>query len=351
MHDSFRFSGRCVYAAVLAIILGLIVPAACRKHGPADLQTINIIRALTPQGIIASPLREAVALNERIYPVQSAPLEAGGWGEDPLGLKRRVNLGLSDVSILFAPPRSEFLYELPAGPGGRLDFGVGIVRDGHSIAAGSDAAGSETNVRFLVILESQGRKKVLFEQTLLLPRVQESRSVNYAFHSIPVPARKMKATLRMITIGHKSAFAFWQSPAFFIPQPEAINVVLISIDTLRPDHLGAYGYDRPVSPAIDALAAESALFKNVYSTAPWTLPAHMSIMTGMNCVRHRVFYEYDRLAADIPTLALKMQERGYATHAITGGGFVMSVFGFRKGFDEYSMNEPDLADPKLAEHG
>ncbi|MDD8027682.1 MAG: sulfatase-like hydrolase/transferase, partial [Acidobacteriota bacterium] len=42
---------------------------------------------------------------------------------------------------------------------------------------------------------------------------------------------------------------------------------------------------------------------------------------------------------------------GYATHAITGGGFVMSVFGFRKGFDEYSMNEPDLADPKLAEHG
>ncbi len=59
------------------------------------------------------------------------------------------------------------------------------------------------------------------------------------------------------------------------------NVVLISIDTLRPDRLGIYGYDRPISPRIDQLAANGVVFSRAYSTAPWTLPAQMSMITGL----------------------------------------------------------------------
>lgn len=337
--------------AALAAAAVLSLSSGCRKKAGPDLHSINLIHSLTAAGVVSSPLREASAagFNEKDYPFQSAPMEQAGRGEDPLGIKRRVNLGVTDTQILFAPSRSEYHIELPAGPAGRIDTGLVVIRDAHSIAAGGDGTDPGAQVVFHVILESGGRKKILLEQALALPPVRESRTVSFAFRSLEVPARKKRGTLRLMTGGQKGAFAAWQAPVFFVPQPEAVNVVLISIDTLRADHVGAYGYGRPVTPNLDALAAESVLFKNVYSTAPWTLPAHMSIMTGMNCVRHRVFYEYDRLAPDIPTLAGMMQEHGYATHAVTGAGFVNSVFGFAKGFDEYSMSQGDLADPRLAE--
>ncbi len=334
----------------LAALGALVVLAGCRKKAGPDLHSLSLIHALTARGVVQSPLQAAGAVpGETAYPVSSIAMEQPGRGENPLGLKRRVNLGVTDNQILFAPPRSEYLVDLPAGPAGRLDTGLLVIRDANSIAAGGDGFAEAAPVNFHVFLESGGRRKVLLDQALGLPPARESRTIRYVFRSVEVPARDERSALRLVTAGPKGAFAAWQAPAFFVPRPEAVNVVLISIDTLRADHVGAYGYGRPVTPALDALAGESVLFRNVYSTAPWTLPAHMSIMTGLTCVRHRVFYEYDRLASDIPTLAGWMQERGYATHAITGAGFVMSVFGFAKGFDEYSMSQGDLADARLAE--
>jgi len=61
---------------------------------------------------------------------------------------------------------------------------------------------------------------------------------------------------------------------------EAPNIVLISIDSLRADHLHCYGYNRKTSPFMDSLAAEGVLFKNVYSTTSWTLPSHLSMLPG-----------------------------------------------------------------------
>jgi len=64
------------------------------------------------------------------------------------------------------------------------------------------------------------------------------------------------------------------------------NIILISIDTLRADHLGCYGYERPTSPTLDQLACEGLLFEDVTSTSPWTLPAHGSLLTGLYPNRH-----------------------------------------------------------------
>ena len=80
-------------------------------------------------------------------------------------------------------------------------------------------------------------------------------------------------------------FAAWW---FFVREPKRFNVVLISIDSLRYDHVGCYGYPKPTTPAIDALAARGARFATAHSTTSWTLPSHMALMTGMPNDMHGV---------------------------------------------------------------
>ena len=70
--------------------------------------------------------------------------------------------------------------------------------------------------------------------------------------------------------------------------PEEPNLVLITIDTLRADHLSCYGYEHPTSPTIDALAADGVLFEDAYATAPITAPSHASLLTGRYPLRHGV---------------------------------------------------------------
>ena len=117
------------------------------------------------------------------------------------------------------------------------------------------------------------------------------------------------------------------------------NVILISIDTLRADHLGCYGYHRDTSPSIDRLASEGILFENAFSNSHWTLPSHMSMMTSQYPSVHDVnlHYRYDqRLDESKTTLAEVLKSNGYATAAFTGGGQVAPEFGFGQGFDEYN---------------
>ena len=77
------------------------------------------------------------------------------------------------------------------------------------------------------------------------------------------------------------------------------HLVLISIDTLRQDRLGAYGYARPTSPALDALAARGVVFENAYTPSSWTLPAHVSLLTGLHPGTHRVRGRRDRIGASV----------------------------------------------------
>lgn len=130
---------------------------------------------------------------------------------------------------------------------------------------------------------------------------------------------------------------------------EPPNVVLISIDTLRADHLGAYGYDRrPTSPRLDALAEESAVFLDATSQAPWTTPAHMSLFTSLLPSTHGLLRDWDvaldfmlgrgsypALPPSVPTLAELLHRAGYATLARVGGGTISADFGFGRGFDVY----------------
>jgi arylsulfatase A-like enzyme len=111
-------------------------------------------------------------------------------------------------------------------------------------------------------------------------------------------------------------------------------VVLVTIDTLRADHLGCYGYTRPTSPHLDRLAREGVLFDNAFCAVSQTSPAHASIMTGLYMAQHRVTRNgmgFNPLArGGARTLAELFAAAGYATAAFTGVGFLK---GITRGFE------------------
>jgi arylsulfatase A-like enzyme len=117
--------------------------------------------------------------------------------------------------------------------------------------------------------------------------------------------------------------------------PPPKGIILISLDTLRADHLGIYGYQRDTSPCIDAFAKENIVFENAVVQAATTLPSHMSIMTSLYPSFHGVKKNTQRLAENHLTLAELLRDGGYQTAAFTDGALVSGVFGFNQGFDIY----------------
>lgn len=125
----------------------------------------------------------------------------------------------------------------------------------------------------------------------------------------------------------------WSVPS--IPAKNLPNIILISLDTLRADHLGIYGYPRNTSPHIDAFSKESVVFEKAVVQSPWTLPSHMSIMTSLYPSFHGVTNKSSRLADEHTTIAEVLKKIGYQTAAFTDGGLVSGEFGFNQGFDVY----------------
>jgi len=115
------------------------------------------------------------------------------------------------------------------------------------------------------------------------------------------------------------------------------NVVVISIDTLRADHVGAYGYPRPTTPRLDRFASRAVVFERAISQSAWTRPAHASMFTGLYPVEHGIVTVHPprRLSPEIPTLATVLSQAGYRTAAFVGGGNLSAEFGFDSGFETY----------------
>ena len=113
------------------------------------------------------------------------------------------------------------------------------------------------------------------------------------------------------------------------------NILLITLDTTRADHLGSYGYKPAKTPNLDRLAQEGIRFARAYCPAPLTLPSHASIMTGLYPVAHGVRNNGHDLPSGIKTLAEILKGRGYSTAAFVSSFSVDSRFGLDRGFDAY----------------
>ncbi len=119
------------------------------------------------------------------------------------------------------------------------------------------------------------------------------------------------------------------------------NVLLISVDSLRRDHVSAYGYANPTNPAepttpsVERLAKRGVLFDDAVSTTSWTLPAHMALLTGLPDALHGVTDNGASLDPSLETLAELLKRHGYATAGFFSGPNLHPVFGFDQGFDRY----------------
>ncbi len=120
-----------------------------------------------------------------------------------------------------------------------------------------------------------------------------------------------------------------------------LNVVVVTIDTLRPDHLGCYGYRGIETPALDGLAQRGVLFENAVAQTPLTPPSHASIFTGQNPTVHKVRNTGGFvLQSSAHPLARMLQEQGWDTAAFIGSAVLKKLFGFNNGFALYDDEMP-----------
>lgn len=122
--------------------------------------------------------------------------------------------------------------------------------------------------------------------------------------------------------------------------PTPPDLILVVVDTLRADRLGAYGYPKDTSPALDALAAEGLVFERAYAQSGWTLPSMASLISGTLPHQHRVLRDFDSeqygaLSEAHTTLGEALSAAGYATGAVLNNSFLHPVFGLGQGFDRW----------------
>lgn len=111
------------------------------------------------------------------------------------------------------------------------------------------------------------------------------------------------------------------------------NILLIVMDTVRSDHLSLYGYHWKTTPFLEIMAKESAVFNNAYATAPWTLPSHASLFTGLYPSQHNTHAEHFWLDDSYRTLAEQLRDAGYQTISFSNNDYVSSYHNLTQGFE------------------
>ena len=131
-------------------------------------------------------------------------------------------------------------------------------------------------------------------------------------------------------------------------KPTARNLVLITIDTLRADHVGAYGWSRARTATLDGLAKNGALFDRAFAAAPITLTSHATLLTGRYPPGHGARDNGLRISPTVPTLATELHAKGFATAAFVAAFPLDHQFGLNRGFDVYGDRLPRGADGRIA---
>ncbi len=125
------------------------------------------------------------------------------------------------------------------------------------------------------------------------------------------------------------------------------NVILITVDTLRPDRLGCYGFPLDTSPALDRFAKKALVFEKAYANAPSTCPSLASLMTSLMPAEAGVYSNMHRLNPGVPTLAQFLAKRGFETAAFVSNFVISKGTGFERGFELYNDTLPNR-EPKRA---
>ena len=134
-------------------------------------------------------------------------------------------------------------------------------------------------------------------------------------------------------------YVFLAEPTLYTPKSDPDTVVMVFLDTLRADHLGVYGYDKPVSPKLDAWAQDAMVFESARSVAPWTLPSTRTTLSG----RQPEFWPREFG----PNVAETLAAEGWATGAYVGNIYLSSNFDMSRGWSEYGCENWPLIDEQV----
>lgn len=150
--------------------------------------------------------------------------------------------------------------------------------------------------------------------------------------------RRLSVGLGLVLCGAAASAAIfiWRGTSSSGTKPERLNVILITIDALRADHLGLHGYPHDTSPNIDAFARNAVVFKNAFCTVPKTTGSVTTLMTGLHPFIHGVSPSNDRVPPKLTTLGQVFKSSGYQTKGIVDNANVSRHYGFARGFDEYT---------------
>jgi arylsulfatase A-like enzyme len=275
----------------------------------------------------------------QILPPNSVVTKARAWAREVLPL-----------------PREHSTKPVRIPESARLDFGMAIDEE--------EPGSWSSRVGFAVDAECDGARRQLFSRTLE-PHT-DGVGAGWVDGSVDL-AGLAGSTARFIftadtvtndeqgtASGGPPPFTWspvWSSPILHSTAPRRShgrpNLVLISLDTLRADHLGCYGYRRNTSPNIDRFAEGAVLFQHTIAPSPWTTPSHASVFTGLHPSIHGAgryiyedpYYDYPIEEKEI-TLAELARRHGYLTAAYTEGAYVGAALGFAQGFELYSDRRP-----------
>jgi arylsulfatase A-like enzyme len=203
----------------------------------------------------------------------------------------------------------------------------------------------EEPVTFRVAVGESGAEAALLERTVTTPHRWDLAPVDLR----PYAGRTVSLTLSLAG-GRPGLLGLWGTPIIrsrgVMPRPAAAKVagdapqgvVLVWVDTLRRDHLDAYGYGRPTGPTVRRLASEGTLFRDAIVQATWTKVSTPSVLTSLYPASHGVRDFSDRLPSSAVTLAEVYREAGYATLSMSSGLFTGRFTNLHQGFEEVQEN-------------
>jgi arylsulfatase A-like enzyme len=257
-----------------------------------------------------------------------------GINNNPYSIVRKAHLYNDTLNCLYAAPESSFRFDIIPTGAYTFEFGYGFIRD--------NSFDSMQPVRFKVNVEHKGKTVAQF--SVDFQAIPNSKFETEKIDLGPFQGKKVKIHMQTEEVGPEMSsnagdmnpHAIWINPVLYRKAvKEKANVILVSIDTLRADHLGCYGYNRSTSPEIDLLAKDSVLFEKSISTTSWTLPAHVSLLTSLNNSKHKVINYLSRISPEHITLAEILRNNDLYCAAITGGGYLSFKYGFDKGFEMF----------------
>ncbi len=245
-------------------------------------------------------------------------------GENPYGIKRKVRFFDQTWDAIFAPPRTVIEFPIKIYRESILEFGY-FLRSWQK----------RSNILISIYFCKKNYCTRLFSK-----EISPESEPDITLEKVEI-GRNLKGKGKLIFLtdckSKDSAFFAWINPHLYRKkEPEKTkNVILISLDSLRRDYIGIYRGEKGFTPEIDRLSEDSVVFENAYSSAPWTIPSHLSMLSGLNPNSHGANTFPDKVPSFVRTIPQILREKGYLTFAYTGGGLLSANFGFSNGFNYY----------------